>query len=433
MRPRIPAILSCLLLTAAPAAAQVVDTYLAEDFSVVPPAGWTLQDNGSSAVWDDGSFFARRNPIIEEMAFHTYQGGAFCDSWMISPPLDLRGITGPLYLHWFDLKQRLDYQAHHSNSLGGGISTLEISTDGGNQWTTVWTETREDDESTSVHVDLSAYAGQAPFQFAFRYQGQNGHEWGIDEVRLDNTPFGLVRKMRNPANGHLYWQSYAGTWYDALAAGIALGGDIVSLSDDAEHDWVWENFSNWSSINSNADEFIDRSLWTSGTDAFASEGLFVWLSGEEWGYTNWSAGQPDNDDEFDPQGEDFITLDLRGQWFDDRPDLLRFIVIEIPGPVLEFTPLRAGHSTTLSLSNVTAGGSAIFAYSLSGPGPTQTQYGEAQLTPPIESLGPVQASAQGVANLELQVPISAAGLTVFLQGLDLAAGTLSNPRTSTVL
>ena len=100
------------------------------------------------------------------------------------------------------------------------------------------------------------------------------------------TPTGvLAGPILNPANGHQYYLLNQDTWTNSEAGAIALGGHLVTINDLAENEWVFTTFSSYGGVS--------RSLWIGFTDQ-AVEGAFVWTSGENPGYTNWSAGQPNN-------------------------------------------------------------------------------------------------------------------------------------------
>ena len=418
------------LLAASPLVAQ--QNWLSEDFDTFPPAGWSLQSNGAAGRWEDGSLYSWRLLIIDDMAYHTNLAGGQNDDRLVPPSIDLSAASGPLFLHWFDYKNRMNYQAHHSNSIGDGSSTVEVSVDGGSSWSTVWTETRESGAADSPHVDLTGYAGTADLKIAFRYQGNDAHEWGIDEVRLDSSPYGSVRSLVNPANGHTYIQCYKGTWNEALAIAGSFGGYPVAINDAAENQWIWQNFSKWSSTVSTSDEFIQRSIWTGGTDA-ASEGNWSWISGEAMTYTNWSSGEPNNDTANDPNGEDFLRMDSGdGRWLDKHEAASLFVLVEVSGPLYIMSNLVAGQTAALSLSNATANGRVVFAYSLTGAGPTNTPYGPVAMSLPINQLPIATADATGYALTLANVPAGAAGITVYSQALDLSAGVLSNALVETV-
>ncbi len=415
-------------LLGAPLAAQ--SSWLSEDFDVWPAPGWTEQNNGAVGDWAAG-VPGSYNYVIAGMAMHDRQVGQ-ADSMLISPAVDLSGATGPIYLHWFDYLSRINYMAHHSSGAGNGVNTLEVSTDGGATWTVEWTESRTAGLLDANHVDLSAYAGQASVMLGFRYTGDDAQVWGIDEVRLDSSAYGMIRSMVNPANGHTYIATYknghggVAGFLSARAAAASFGGYVATATDAAENTWLWENFSKWSSSNSTAPEFIQRSIWVGGTDE-AVEGTWVWESGEAWSYTNWKAGEPNNSTSVDPNGEDYVRMDSAdGGWLDKHEAATLFIVVEVEGPSYAISNLTAGQVATLTISNVTPLGSVLVGYSLSGAGPTNTIYGPVDMSPPISQLAPLTADAAGVAAAAVPVPPTAAGITVYTQALDLATGELSN-------
>lgn len=70
------------------------------------------------------------------------------------------------------------------------------------------------------------------------------------------------------------------TWEAAQAEAKALGGNLATINDAAEEDWL-------------LDTFGDYSFWIGMTDKFA-EGSWGWISGEETTYTNFAAGRPNN-------------------------------------------------------------------------------------------------------------------------------------------
>lgn len=90
------------------------------------------------------------------------------------------------------------------------------------------------------------------------------------------------------------------------------------------------------------------------------------------------------------------------------------------------TPPVGGQSATLSVTNATPSAGILFAYSLSGPGPTNTPFGPADMSPPITQLPIVLADWTGAANLTVSVPLRATGRMVYTQAADLVANVLSN-------
>lgn len=84
----------------------------------------------------------------------------------------------------------------------------------------------------------------------------------------------------NPANGHLYAVTQPMTWAAAEALGVQQGGHLVTIRNAQENAWLISTFG-----------FSNQ--WI-GFNDFATEGSFVWSSGELVTYTNWLPGEPNN-------------------------------------------------------------------------------------------------------------------------------------------
>jgi len=95
----------------------------------------------------------------------------------------------------------------------------------------------------------------------------------------------LTGPITNPANGHQYYLLEQDTWTNSEAEAVTLGGHLATINDAAENQWVYDTFANFGST--------DRNLWI-GFDDVASEGSFVWSSGEPVTFTKWAPGQPNN-------------------------------------------------------------------------------------------------------------------------------------------
>jgi Ca2+-binding RTX toxin-like protein len=116
-------------------------------------------------------------------------------------------------------------------------------------------------------------------------------------------------------NGKFYFLSNAGTWTQAQAQAVSLGGNLVTVNDAAENEFLVNTFGG------------TERLWIGLTDE-VTEGTFKWANGEAVTYTNWIPGQPD-----DAGGnEDYVELNFAetGKWNDLPNSLLRGI-IEING------------------------------------------------------------------------------------------------------
>ncbi len=95
-------------------------------------------------------------------------------------------------------------------------------------------------------------------------------------------------------------------------------------------------------------------------------------------------------------------------------------------PDYSISSLVAGANAWLSLTNVTPNGSVIIGYSLAGPGPTMTPYGLVDMSLPILQLPPLIAYSNGTVSYVQAIPLTAAGLTIYTQAVDLSSGLLSN-------
>lgn len=250
---------------------------------------------------------------------------------------------------------------------------------------------------------------------------------------------GSMGQVVNPSNGHTYHILEESTWTDAQTAAIGLGGHLVTIDDQAENDWVFQTFGNWSGQ--------ARDLWI-GLNDISAEGSFVWASGDQVVYTNWAFGQPDNYSGNDPlNGEDHVHMygfgsqygpGLWNDMHDADPGTAGWTfglygVVEVEGPIYSISNLMAGSVATLQFVNANPGADVLVGISLNGPGPTQTIYGVVEMSLPITQLPLLRADAAGIATLDVRIKPFMQGLTVYTQGIDLSAGRLSNALVATVL
>lgn len=115
----------------------------------------------------------------------------------------------------------------------------------------------------------------------------------------------------NPANGHEYYLLSRNAWFASQGEASVLGGNLVTINNEAENEWVYSTFANY--------EGVARGLWI-GLNDVMSEGNFVWVSGEPVTYTNWATGEPNNS----PGEEDFAHIGsprFRGPRWNDRDGL----------------------------------------------------------------------------------------------------------------
>lgn len=139
----------------------------------------------------------------------------------------------------------------------------------------------------------------------------------------------------NPATGHWYDivpSGADGSWDNAEANAVALGGHLVTIDDAAEEAWLRAIFG-------------EQVLYWIGFNDAAAEGTWVWVSGEPVTYTNWEGVEPNNSMP-PPEGEDYAVINWNvttGGWNDwdhQRPDyyhtegIAEMEVIPAPGAIL---------------------------------------------------------------------------------------------------
>lgn len=144
-------------------------------------------------------------------------------------------------------------------------------------------------------------------------------------IEVVSAPNGWVQ---SPVNGNWYRTTDPQTWLDARTEAQHDGGDLVTIRSQAEMDWI-------------VGQFGSRELWIGLNDA-ASEGNFVWSSGEPVVYTHWCVGEPNGG-----AGIDYVRLSSSctevGAWADDDGSrLFGGLVERTTAPGSGFSPVGAG-------------------------------------------------------------------------------------------
>lgn len=130
----------------------------------------------------------------------------------------------------------------------------------------------------------------------------------------------------NPDTGNKYFLSTADTWLGAQDQAEALGGNLVTINDTAEGNWLLEKFGPseyWIGLN-------DSPIYGN------PEAQYQWVSGEEVIYTNWRSDEPSNK-AFDPEGEDFGEIKSNGEW-NDVPNDVEASAGRINRGIIEISP-----------------------------------------------------------------------------------------------
>lgn len=168
-------------------------------------------------------------------------------------------------------------------------------------------------------VEWTAAAGQ---NYLIRVGSFGALQFGSGQIEiLVNTVPTLAGPFENPANGHTYYLLANSSWTAAEGAAQLLGGHLATVNDAEENEYLRASVLGY--------DGLDRRGWIGFNDA-ASEGQFVWSSGESSSYTNWNGGEPNNSAGIEHYAELFGS---NGQWNDNQnnPPLLVFGLVEISG------------------------------------------------------------------------------------------------------
>jgi hypothetical protein len=95
----------------------------------------------------------------------------------------------------------------------------------------------------------------------------------------------------------------------------ALGGYLASVTSSAERDWILASLT-----------ISSTGCWLGGTDA-AQEGVWTWLSGEPWSWSNWNLAIPEPNNS---GGEHVLMMYSSGLWNDAN------YIYTLPGYIVEW-------------------------------------------------------------------------------------------------
>ncbi len=147
--------------------------------SAFPPAGWTVVDNTSDCSWMAGSADGDTNNTgglgdYADADSDNCGSGTVMDTELWSPMLDLS--SSPVAT----LRFRYDY--YH---LGNQSASVDISTDGGSNWTTLWVRNADDRGPALAVVNLSDYTGSATTYLRFHFTSDSWNWWWqVDDVMI---------------------------------------------------------------------------------------------------------------------------------------------------------------------------------------------------------------------------------------------------------
>jgi hypothetical protein len=102
----------------------------------------------------------------------------------------------------------------------------------------------------------------------------------------------LSDAIYNPSTGHWYQLNNTQmTWANAKMFAESRGGYLATITFGSEGQWLYDTFGSDLRINTGWRFF--------GGNDIDSEGLWSWINGETWSYSNWYFGEPNNQGEED--------------------------------------------------------------------------------------------------------------------------------------
>lgn len=125
----------------------------------------------------------------------------------------------------------------------------------------------------------------------------------ITAILASSAAFADSARIQNLDNKH-YYQRFDKTlgWSDAKAVCSEKGGYLATVTSQIEEDFIWDNFG---STNTQTD-----GIWLGASDQ-KQEGLWTWVTGEKWNYTNWTSDAPDNAGSY---GQHYLMLYTGTAW-----------------------------------------------------------------------------------------------------------------------
>ncbi|WP_213453760.1 S8 family serine peptidase [Rhizomonospora bruguierae] len=216
-------------------------TLLSQPFDgTTTPSGWSVVNRSGTGGWqftDDGN---RGNLTGGSGGFAIVDSDRLgssnaLDTDLITPPMDLSGTTAPT------LRFNSDYRA-----FSNGSADVDLTTDGGATWTTVWHYTTQSRRGPVVEeVPLAAAAGAPAARVRFRYQGNFAWWWQVDNVQVlekvcTPRPGGLVVGLTTDKNTGAALNGVAVTSPDAPGEAAVSAG---TPDDDALADGFYWLFS----------------------------------------------------------------------------------------------------------------------------------------------------------------------------------------------
>jgi len=145
------------------------------------PAGWAVVNNGGGCTWAFDDPGGRGNLTGGAGCFAVADSdlcgsGTRMDTDLVSPSVNLSSLA----------EVTLEFRYDVYDFSGGTVCEVDVSTDGGSAWTSVWSRSGASDRGpATARVDLTALAaGEADVKVRFHYEGDYQWWWEVDDVAV---------------------------------------------------------------------------------------------------------------------------------------------------------------------------------------------------------------------------------------------------------
>ncbi|MDJ1172460.1 SBBP repeat-containing protein [Roseofilum sp. BLCC_M154] len=216
----------------------------------------------------------------------------------------------------------------------------KFDSEGQNLWTTIYGTSDAEDLTYDIEVDSSGNVYTTGYTWG-DFGGENAGHIDIWLAKFPATPVPSEPTIyTNPVTGSQYFLTTGDTWLGAQEQAQAAGGNLVSVNNASENQWLFDTFGG-------------NMRWLGYTDSpiyGAQEGEFQWVNGDSSTYSNWFYLSPNNvpltrDGKDLLEGEDFAHNNFRfpdpnsptgftefGKWNDLPADYWNLAgIVEIPG------------------------------------------------------------------------------------------------------
>ena len=139
-------------------------------------------------------------------AYSSYYG----DVYLVMPDLELSANASAAQLSFWSSDS-------YPDDFAPGNNTVVLLN--GNTETVLWSAETVSEEWTEATIDLSAYMGQT-ITLAFKYAGDNGNGWYVDDVEVSVTPVTVVTQTIALSAGVNWFSTYVEITLDNLKAAL---------------------------------------------------------------------------------------------------------------------------------------------------------------------------------------------------------------------